>query len=319
MPSQQQFRYLVALADARHFRRAAEICNVAQPTLSAQIRALEARLGAPLVERGRGGVLLTPLGERAAERARTILAGVEEIRALARAEGRPFAGTMRLGAIRTLGPYLLPLVVPGLHRTHPELRLFVQEGPPDQMLERLEQGALDLALLPGPLRRAELEAPVLFGEPLMAVLPARHRLAAQSHVAPADLAGETVLTLSPGHRLQAQVRALLEGVGASLVAEYGGTSLDALRQMTAMEMGVTILPALYVRSEVTREELLVARPLAPPAPLRTVTLAWRRSAVRAEEFRALARLIAALLFRAAPELLRPDAISSAPLPDAPRA
>lgn len=302
MPSLQQFRYFVALADTRHFRRAAELCHVSQPTLSAQLRSLEARLGAPLIERARGGVLLTALGERVAERARSILAGVEEVHALARAEGRPFAGTMRLGAIRTLGPYLLPLVVPGLHRTHPELRLFVQEGPPEQMLARLEQGTLDLALLPGPLRRADLEAPVLFAEPLRAVLPVRHNLAGAERIAPRDLAGETVLTLSPGHRLHDQLRDWLAGSGARLAAEYGGTSLDALRQMTAMEMGVTILPALYVRSEVTREELLVARPLSPPEPRREVVLAWRRSAVRAAEFRALAGLVARLLHAAAPEL-----------------
>lgn len=302
MPSLQQLRYLVALADTLHFRRAAESCHVAQPTLSAQLRAMEQRLGAELVERSRRRVILTPTGQEVARRARSVLREVEEIRAVAGAARRPFHGTLRVGAGRTLGPYLLPILIPELLALHDELRFAVREAVPARLLEMLEQGLLDLAVLPLPVRRAELACRPLFDEPLLAVLPRKHPLSVRPVLEAGDLAGSTVLTLDAGHLLHDQVDAICRAAGAEISAEYAGTSLDALRQMVAMDMGLSILPALYVRSEVERETSLVARAFAGPAPVRSMGLVWRAASARGGEFESLGEEIAAILRRRAPEL-----------------
>lgn len=308
MPTLQQMRYLVALADMKHFRRAAEVAHVTQPTLSMQLKELELRLGAQLVERSRSRVMLTPVGREIAARARRILSEVEDIREIARGSHHALGGTMRVGVVQSLGSYLLPHIVHDLHDTHPDLRLYVREGLPDALLSGLEEGTLDFLFYPLPLTRRDLVQRPLFIEPLLVVLPRDHALAAKPAVEPADLAGETILALEPGHRLYEQVRALADLYEAEVSHDFEGTSLDTLRQMVAMGMGISLLPALYVRSEVTREDLVVARPIRGTPPSRDIGMIWRRSSARDEELRELAGIVSAIMVRDVPEILSCEAV-----------
>lgn len=303
MPTLQQFRYLVALADTLHFRRAAERSHVSQPTLSGQLRELEERLGVQLVERGRRArVVLTPVGEEIAARARQVLRDVGDIVELAKYGREWLNGTIRLGVLPTLGPYVLPYVLPELHRGYPDLRLYVREGMPGALIGALEDGELDLLLFPLPVKEADLAVARLFREPLWIVAPADHPLAAKSFAEPADLEGATVLALEPGHRLHDQVRALCQDYGAVLSLDYEGTSLDALRLMVGMGMGLSFLPALYVRSETPKDHEVAARPLRARPPSRLIAMVWRRHSARAEEFQALAGLIRGMLRSRVPEI-----------------
>ena len=302
MPSLQQLRYLVAIADTLHFRRAAQSVNVTQPTLSMQLREMELRLGVQLVERSRSRVLLTPVGAEIAARARRVLTDVEEIRDIAKAASAPLGGTIRLGVVQSLGPYLLPQVIPDLHESLPDLRLYVREGLPDALVDRLEDGSLDLLLYPLPFTRDGLVTRPIFREPLLAVVPREHRLAGQPAVRREDLQGETILALEPGHRLNEQVQAIAAECGARLSHDFAGTSLDTLRQMVAMGTGISLLPALYVRSEVAREEIVVARAFAGDVPSRDIGMVWRATSGREAEFRDLAEIVAGSLMGRVPEV-----------------
>ena len=301
MPTLQQMRYLTAIADTLHFRRAAEAVNVTQPTLSAQLKEMERRLGVQLVERSRAKVILTPIGAEIAERARRVLRDVEDIRDLAR-RTRPLASTIRTGVVHSLGSYLLPLIVPELHESHPDLRLYVREGLPDALLSQLQTGTVDLLFYPLPVDRQDLVSVPLFSEPLRVVMARDHRLAHLPAIPPGELRGETILTLEPGHRLYDQVRDLSETFKANLSHDYEGTSLDTLRQMVAMGLGISLLPALYIRSEVARENIVVDRPIRGPEPARLIGMVWRRGTARHAEFDALARIVADILSRTAPEI-----------------
>ncbi|WP_226779622.1 LysR substrate-binding domain-containing protein [Oceaniglobus trochenteri] len=302
MPTLQQLRYLVALADTRHFRRAAELCHVRQPTLSAQVRDLEQKLGTPLVDRTRGQIMLTGVGRQVAERARAVLREMDEIEALARQGATPLSETIKVGVVQTLGSYLLPLIVPPLRLSHPALKLYVREGLTDTLLRQVQNGALDLLFFPLPIPFDDLDSERLFREPLLLVCPPDHPLARQDRVNRADLRGETVLTLEPGHRLFEQVRDICTEVGAHLSHDFEGTSLDTLRQMVAMGMGLSLLPALYVKSEVKAREGVVARRIRGRPPERTIGMVWRRGTVREPEYRMLAGLIRDILGDAAPEV-----------------
>jgi LysR family hydrogen peroxide-inducible transcriptional activator len=298
----QQLRYLVALGDTLHFRRAADRCHVTQPTLSAQLSTMEANLGVQLVERSRAKVILTAEGVDIATRARSILREVDEIVTLAQRGRSGLSGTIRVGVVQSLGSYLLPLVIPDLHASHPDLKLYVREGLADDLLLRLEDGALDLLFYPLPAKGSDLEDARLFREPLQVVIGTDHALGALRRVPPEKLRGETLLSLEQGHRLHDQVRQICEATGAELSLDYGATSLDTIRQMVAMGLGISLLPALYIRSEVRPNTLVTARPLEGPQPFRTVGMVWRKRAARAAEYRELAQVLRAILRRTAPEV-----------------
>lgn len=303
MPTLQQLRYLVAVAETLHFRKAAEMTNVTQPTLSGQLRELEGRLGVQLVERGRTGVVLTQTGAEIATRARTVLRDVQEIVELAKQGQNPFGSTIRLGVIQSLGPYLLPHIVPQLHQNYPDLRLYVREGLPETLLRSLDEGRLDLLLFPLPVRSKQLETATLFREPLWVAASIEHRMASQEAVAGSDLDGETVLTLEPGHRLHDQVSELCDEFGASLSRDYEGTSLDTIRQMVGMGMGLSFLPALYVRAEVLDDDQIVARQLRPRPPYRTIGMVWRQNSAHRDEFTVLSAFIRDTLAERVPEVI----------------
>ena len=261
MPTLKQLRYLVAIADTLHFRRAAEICHISQPTLSGQLRELEGRLGVQLVERSRAKVVLTPLGEEISTRARTILTDVEDLLELAKHGQTALGGMVRLGVLHSLGPYLLPHILPELHQTYPQLKLYIREDMPDALLQALRNGDLDLLIFPLPIKDAELSVAKLFREPLLVAAARDHELADKANVERSDLKGETLLALERGHRLHDQVRDLCDLFGARLALDFEGTSLDTLRQMVGMGMGMTLLPVLYVRSEVREDSEVVTRPM----------------------------------------------------------
>lgn len=295
MLSLQQLRYLVAIAETLHFRRAAEKCHVTQPTLSGQLRELEDKLGVQLVERSRAKVVLTPIGKEVAARGKAVLRDVQDIIELANHGHSLFDGTIRVGVLQSLGPYLLPHILPQLHQNYPDLKLYVREGMPQTLLENVDEGSLDLLLFPLPISRADLHSVRLFREPLWIVASREHQLAGKDAAKRSDLKGETVLTLERGHRLHDQVRDLCDEFGARLSLDYEGTSLDTLRQMVGMGMGVSFVPALYVLSEVLHDKQVVARELRPRAPSRTIGMIWRRQSARQEEYLALADLIRGIL------------------------
>ncbi len=302
MPTLKQLRCLVALADTLHFRRAAERCHVSQPTLSGQLRALETSLGVQLVERSRTRVVLTDIGEEIAARAQWILRETDELVALARAGQGLLSGTLRLGVLHSLGPYLLPHILPELHESYPQLKLHVREGLPGTLQRDLEEGRLDLLIFPLPVKSAELQVARLFREPLLIAAARDHPLAAKAAIERADLKGETVLALERGHRLHDQVRSLCQDYGARLALDFEGTSLDTLRQMVGMGMGLAFLPALYVRSEIPDDRDVIVRPLRVRPPSRTMGLVWRRTSARADEFASLAGQIRGILKGCVPEV-----------------
>ncbi|MCE8006435.1 LysR substrate-binding domain-containing protein [Aestuariivita sp.] len=303
MPTLQQLRYLIALADTLHFRRAAEMCHVTQPTLSAQLKGLELKLGAELVERSRSHVIITPLGQAVVDRARRALREVDEIHTLAAQSHSHLQSTIRVGVVQSLGSYLLPLIVPGLHQSHPALKLYMREGLPDYLLQSLSDGTVDLLFFPLPVRRADFESLSIFREPIEIVLPCDHPYAAEREIAPAMLRGETILSLEPGHKLYEQVRRICEQYGADLSRDYEGTSLDTLRQMVAMGMGLSLMPALYVKSEVAHQDIVVARQFRGSPPSRTIGMIWRKGTAREAEFRELAAQICAILKERAKEVI----------------
>ncbi|MBF9032603.1 LysR family transcriptional regulator [Rhodobacterales bacterium HKCCE3408] len=288
----RQLRYLLALEETRHFRLAAEACGISQPSLSVQIKALEETLSLNLVERGGGQVQMSVAGREVCRRAREILSAAQGLMDLSVLMKSGLGGTLRLGTSTTLGPYLMPHVIGDLAKKHPDLRLYIREGRPRDLLTWLNEGEHDLILTQLPVAGANLTVARLFREPLFVALPTEHRLAEQKAIHPSDLARETVLALSPNYTLHDQIAALAFETGAVLARDYEGTSLDALRQMVAMKMGITLLPALYVASEITGKARDVAiRPIVGRTEQRSIGLVWRSSAGAAEAYTRLAQSI----------------------------
>lgn len=283
-PSLRQLEYLVALADVLHFRKAAERMHVSQPSLSGQIKELELRLGASLVERDRHSTRLTPVGKATADQARRILSEVETLCDLAKTSGESLGGTIRLGVPPTLGPYLLPHVVPALHTEYPELKLHVREDRTRALEIGLGEGVFDMLLTTLPVHDPNVQDILLFREPLLVGIARDHRLADRSVIRSEDLEGESVLSLGLGHRLYEQVQSLCEAYGATLVSDYEGTSLDALRQMVGMGMGISFFPALYALSEMNNDDQVLTLPLEGGAPLRSIGLVWRGQSPRAADY-----------------------------------
>ena len=290
-PTLKQFRYLVALADTAHFRRAAEVSGVSQPSLSAQIQALEEALGHRLVERGRGGVHFTPIGREVLERARQVVVDTQAIVDVADTAGKGLRGRIRLGVKATLGPYLLPRIVAELRKAHPESQLYIREGVPARLEDELTRGVHDVILAQLPLRSGDLVTRPLFHEPILFAVSSQHPLAAKGSVSVRDLKGLPVLSLAPDLHLHDQVLALCHEFGAKVIGDYEGNSLDALRQMVSMNIGTTFLPALYAQSELAGLGDVVALPFRGRRVFRSIGLVWRRGAGRVAAYEDLAAFI----------------------------
>jgi len=287
----RDLQYLVALAETRHFGRAAERCHVSQPTLSAQLRKLEEFLGVSLIERRPRRVGLTPAGEAVVGRARRMLRDADDIRALARASQDPLGGQLKLGLIPTLGPYLLPRVAPRIAKALPKLQLMLHEYQTAPLVDRVVQGDLDVAILALPVDTKGLVTRSLFAEAFVVAMPERHRLAARKRLKAADLAGEKLLLLEEGHCLRDQALEVCARAGTE-EQDFRATSLETLRQMVAAGLGITLLPRLAAEGPFASARGLIVRPFSPPAPSRVIGAAWRRSTSRAAAIAAVCDIIA---------------------------
>ncbi|MEW5967718.1 MAG: LysR substrate-binding domain-containing protein [Pseudomonadota bacterium] len=291
----QELKYLVALADHGHFGRAAEACFITQSTLSTQIKKLEDFLGVTLFDRSLKRVTPTPIGKEILAAARNIVEEAERIRELAKHAQDPMARTLHLGVIPTLGPYYLPHALTLVHRKHPGLRMLLREEMTPQILEHLVDGKLDAGLLALPVTDDALRVEPLFYEPFFAALPAGHALAVRKELKVADIMGEKLLLLDEGHCLRDQALDVC-GSGSRGREEVRATSLETLRQMVGMGLGVTLLPALSVDAgpRVSKKSVEI-RPFKSPPPGRTIALAWRRRAPFPETFERLAHTLKAAL------------------------
>ncbi len=307
----RSLEYLVALADHRHFGRAAEVCYVSQPTLSAQIRKLERELGVELVERHPRGALLTPAGEAIVERSRRILGDAEGIRQIARLHEDPAAGTMSLGIFPTLAPYVLPHAMPIVRTRFPRLSLMLVEEKSDVLLRQLQTGQLDIAMLAAPIDTRGLHEELLFDEDFVIATPKGHALATTAD-APRDpaepvsttaLVGERILLLDEGHCLRDQALSVCNLAGADDHHGFRATSLETLRQMVASGAGVTLLPRLAVSPPVTPSPDIDLIELRAPRPSRRIAMYWRETSPFADFLPQLADA-----FRALPDgLVKPIA------------
>lgn len=291
MSSLRQYAYLVAVADCRSFRRAADTLHVSQPTLSQQLRALEARLGATLVERNQTPVELTPIGREVVVRARRILLEAKDIEAMVQRARSGIGGTIRFGVTPTLGPYLMPEIVASLHRRFPDMRLYIREGIPDEQARELARGELDLLLSPLPVVGGNLQIEPLFREPLHIVAPPDHPLAQSGALQKADLAGASILTLDRRHHSHRQLQTICEDLGSELLEDYQGTSLDSLRQMCGSGFGLAILPEFYLRSEVGGEDMVKRLNLTDWSETRSIAAVWREGTAYADNYRTIAETI----------------------------
>ncbi|MBM3530483.1 MAG: hydrogen peroxide-inducible genes activator [Alphaproteobacteria bacterium] len=302
MISLRQLRYLAALAEHRHFSKAAQACAVSQPALSMQVRDLERHLGIDLVERRPGDVSFTEVGAEVVRRAEQVLAATRDLEDFARHGARPLTGRLRLGVIPSLAPYVLPPLLPQLQRLYPGLRVQLRETQTKGLLDELGGGDLDVALLALPVDRPELETQALFDDPFLLAVPASDPRPLKHRVRAEDIEAERLILLEEGHCLRDQALAFCTSARRDVA--LGATSLTTVMQMVANGYGVTLLPRIAVDVELRDERVKLLR-FAEPAPGRSVGLAWRRTSPRKADFAALGQLITEMLGAAA---VRPQAI-----------
>lgn len=284
----RDLHYLVALAEHRHFGRAAAASFVSQPTLSMQIRKLEDELGVALVERTPRKVLLTEAGREIAQRAREVLNEVEQIKAIARRTLDPESGTLRLGIFPTLGPYLLPHVVPRIRERFPRLELLLVEEKTEEVLRRLHEGRLDAGVLALPIHDDQLHAEFLFEEPFLLAVPGRHELSRRKTLKLDDLSDQSLLLLDDGHCLRDQALEVCHLSGANEKTGFRATSLETLRQMVAANVGITLLPTLAVQPPVAQSDNVHLVPFRNHAPSRRIAMVWRKRSAMAGFLKKLA-------------------------------
>lgn len=283
-----ELRYIVALHQTGHFGKAAERCHVSQPTLSIAIKKLEEELNVALFERGRAQMRTTPIGVRIVQQAQVVLEQADRIKELADVGRDPLGSRLAVGAIFTVGPYLFPCFVPGLHQLAPGMPLYIEESYTAVLREKLRAGELDAIIIALPFTEPDVVTLPLYEEPFVVLMPGDHRLAQQQHITQKQLEKETILLLGQGHCFRDQVLASCPGVRKSLDNALGnadahlqtvveGSSLETLKHMVASRLGITVLPLSAAQTAPYGEGMLVTRPFAEPAPRRTVALAWRAS------------------------------------------
>ena len=287
LPTMKQLQYLVALADTQHFGRAAERCYITQSTLSAGIRDLEAVLGTAVAERTNRQVLLTRAGMQIAERAKAILRDAEQVMEVARADLSPMTGEMHLGVIPTIGPFFLPRILPALRERYPDLILYLREEQTAPLLARLADGGLDVALIALPYDTGDLIIETIIDDEFLFACNRNHKLAGADEVALEALAGEDLLLLEEGHCLRGHALDACGRGNRKIRSQFEASSLHTMVQMVAAGIGVTLIPRLAVESNITGGADVSLSRLGTPAA-RRIGLAWRRTSLRAEEFRSLA-------------------------------
>ena len=304
-----ELKYIVAVAREKHFGKAAEACHVSQPTLSLAIKKLEEELELKLFERSAGEVTVTPLGDEVVRQAQHVLAQAAEIREIAKRGKDPLAGTLRLGVIYTIGPYLLPELVREVIRAVPQMPLMLQENLTARLLEMLRNGEIDCAILAEPFPDAGLAMAPLYDEPFMAAVPANHWLANEPQVSSEQLRNETMLLLGNGHCFRDHVLevcpefARYASHADGMRKSFEGSSLETIKHMVAAGMGITLVPRLSVPDFKPACKRASARDASPvrylpvvdahggQPPTRRVVLAWRRSFTRYEAIAALRNAI----------------------------
>jgi LysR family hydrogen peroxide-inducible transcriptional activator len=303
LPTIKQLQYLVALRRFGHFGRAAEACFVTQSTLSAGLRELETLLGVTLVERTRRVVRFTALGEKIADKAIKVLRETEELAEMARAQGRPLHGDLRMGVIPTIAPFLLPTMLPQLRGTWPELKLYLREETSGAACEALHRGQLDCVLLALPFACGEVDSALLFDDPLYVAYP-RGEAPAAADVSAGEIDEARLLLLEDGHCLKDHALSACNRPDLRANAEMMGTSLHTLVQMVDNGLGVTFVPEMAIEAGILSGTAVDARPLRSENPYRQIALIWRRSSPREDEFQMLAstlrRIAGSLTAKAAP-------------------
>lgn len=288
LPTLRQLQYLKLLAEHGSFIRAAEAAHVSQPALSAGVQELEKVLGAPVVERARAGVILTPVGEEAVRRAGDVLARAEDLVEAARSAGKPLSGRFRLGVIPTIAPYLLPQALPKLKADYPQLKLFLREDLTPRLIQALKAGSLDAAVIALPWDMAGLEsAPVGFDE-ILAVAPSAHPICARPRVNPEALERQELILLEDGHCLREHALSACSLDAPRGEEVFAATSLQTLVQMVGSGLGVSFLPEMAVKAGLAEGADVRVLPLDAEAPRREIVVAWRAGSSRAREGRLLA-------------------------------
>ncbi len=287
----RDLRYLVALADHKHFGRAAEASFVSQPTLSTQLKKFEEELGVSLIERNPRNVMLTAVGEAVVARSRVMLREADEIRAIARRSKDPESGLLKLGIFPTLGPYLLPHIIPTMVSRYPKLELILVEEKTEVILRKLHDGELDCGILAMPIPEDNLHVEFLFEEDFVLAVPKLHPMAKQTKVKLTELAEEQLLLLDDGHCLRDQALEVCQMAGASERGGFRATSLETLRHMVAANAGITLMPALTVHPPSPVSPSIQLIRFADPAPYRRIALVWRRTSALAAFLHSLVPLI----------------------------
>lgn len=293
-----ELRYIVTLAQEQHFGRAADRCYVSQPTLSIAVKKLEDELGVALFERTKSRVQATPLGEQIVAQAQLVLEQTAAIKDIADAGKDQLSSPLSVGAIFTIGPYLLPQFIPHLQRLASKMPLYVEEGYTATLRKKLRNGELDVIIVALPFTEADVVTQALYDEPFVVLMPQDHPLATKEQINPKDLDNENVLLLGEGHCFRDQVLSTCPNLQPSLEDSSGrvrtaaeGSSLETLRHMVASGLGITILPQSAAETSLYAPNLLVTRPFTEPAPSRTVALAWRASFPRHKAIEALRKSI----------------------------
>jgi len=287
-PSLKQLEYIIAVARCGSFRGAADDLNVSQPTLTAQIARAEEVLGLQLFERNRSGAQLTPAGRDFEPQARQVLDAMDDLMQAAGAASTNDHATYRLGVKTTVGPYLLPKILPELRDSYSDLRFSVREDRPRGLEDGLTHGDYDLIVTSLPVNSSDFSVEPLLREEILVAAPSDHPFAEEERWTGAHLKGQKVLTTVEGHLFTRQVEAVCNRLGAELLRDYEGTSLDALRVMVVMGMGLAFLPALYIESEIRVEEGIVVNRLDDENVARMHVLAWRSSSPARTFYRQLA-------------------------------
>jgi len=286
----KDLKYLVALEELKHFRKAADKCFVSQPTLSGQIKKLEEELNVQLMERSSRKVIFTPAGIDIVAKAKTILLEAQSLKEIAKSHNEPMSGTLHIGLIPTIAPYLLPLIIPAMKEAFPDLQLYLHENQTQVLIKQLEEGELDcliLALLPGMEQFKKLD---LYEEPLELALSDKHAWAEQRQINLQELSGEHVLMLADGHCLRDQAMGFCFAAGAIEDNSFKATSLETLRHMISAENGLTLLPQLAIPLNRYQSGVKYI-PFKAPAPSRKITLLSRNNSARQVCFDQLASLI----------------------------
>ena len=286
-----ELRYIVALARERHFGRAAKKCFVSQPTLSVAIKKLEEELGVTLFERHPSDVTVTPLGARIVEQAQRVLEETAAIRHIAAQGKNQLATPLRVGAIYTVGPYLLPQLIPLMHERAPQMPLLLRENYTAKLAEVLRNGDLDVAILSLPFAETGILTQAVYDEPFRVVMPASHAWSKKARITAAQLCNETLLLLGTGNCFRDQVLQtcprMQRADASNMQQALEGSSLETIRHMVASGVGLTVLPSTAAESKSAASPLLAVKPFAAPQPCRRIALAWRASFPRPQAIEAL--------------------------------